>query len=181
MTDDYEVHEKAPTDEEGHPIHPEKGYRICGARKSDRTTPTNHGRERDDYAYCLQAAGWGTDHTIGACRNHPYTGSQFGERNPSYKHGAFSKHFRSDLTDDETDAFDDLVDALEDKEEAPSVIREIAAETLMKYKRSGDTRFLREARQLLDAFNIVPNADKLELDGLEALFMRDLREAHSDE
>jgi hypothetical protein len=35
----------------------------------------------------------------------------------------------------------------------------------MKYKRSADDRFLREARQWFDKFNLMPSAEQLELSG----------------
>lgn len=166
MTEEsHEIHEEAPTDDEGHPIHPERGHRICGARKSDRTTPTEHGRERDEYTYCLQVAGWGTDSDVGACRDHPYTGSQIGKSNPNHSTGAYSKHMRSDLTDSEREAFDELVASLEDPDDTLDAIRELAAEALLKYKRSADQRFLREFRQLADTFNMAPNEDSVEITG----------------
>lgn len=87
-----------------------------------------------------------------------------GVDSPNYEHGAYSKHLRSDLTEAEREAYDDLVEALEDPEEALGTIRELAAEALLKYKRSGDQRFLREYRQLADTFNLAPNEDRLEVD-----------------
>lgn len=165
MTDEaHQIHEEAPTDAEGHPIHPERGHRICGAEKSDRTTPTEHGRERDEYAYCLQPAGWGTEGEYGACSNHPYKGSQIGTSNPNHCTGAYSDHMQSDLTPDEQDAYEELVDALEDPDHALDAIRELAAEALLKYKRSADQRFLREFRQLADTFNLAPNSDQMEVE-----------------
>lgn len=179
--DSHEIHREAPTDSEGHPIHPERGHRICGARKSDRTTPTDHGRERDEYEYCLLAAGWGTDSQFGACRKHPYKGSQIGKANPNYDHGAFSEHFRSDLTEGEKEALEDGVDRLSDPEGARELAIEMAAEAAIKYKRSGDTRFHREFRQLCETFNIAPG-DELSIDvsGIEAAFMNDLRESYDE-
>lgn len=87
-----------------------------------------------------------------------------GRDSPNYKHGAFSKHLRSDLTESERAAFDDLVDDLEDPEKSLDAIRRVAAEALMKYKRSADSRFLREFRQIADTFNLAPNEDRVELD-----------------
>jgi hypothetical protein len=157
--DEYTISSVPPRDEEGHPIHPERGHRICGAVKSDKTTPTEHGRERDDVEYCLLAAGWGTDSNVGACRKHPYSGSQLGASNPNYEHGAYSEHLRSQLTEQESEAYEDLVKALQDPTEALGAIRELAAEVAIKYQRTGDDRFLREFRQLADTFNMAPNED----------------------
>ncbi len=160
-TDDREV---APTDEEDHPIHPEKGYRICGAPKSDRTTPTSHGRERDDVDYCLQRAGWGTDREVGPCRDHPFEGSQVGKSNPNFKHGAFSELFRSDLSERERAAFDEALDAVDDPEEIKEVLATVAIEHILKGKRSGDPRLTREGRQLLAEFNIVKSPEQVEVE-----------------
>lgn len=163
MTDPaLEISQEAPTNSEGHPIHPERGHRICAGTKSDRTTPTKHGRERDEYDYCLLAAGWGVDgKSTGPCRHHFGAVDNRGENNPSYRHGAYSKHMMDDLTEEERAAFDDLVDALGDPKDALGTIRELAAEALLKYKRSGDFRFLREYRQLADTFNLAPNEDEM--------------------
>lgn len=87
-----------------------------------------------------------------------------GRDSPNFKHGAYSKQLRADLTDAEQEAYGDLVAAFEDPEETLDAIRELAAEVLLKYKRSADQRFLREFRQLADTFNLAPNADQVELD-----------------
>jgi len=182
MTDtDYEISAEPPRDDDGHPIHPEKGYRICGATKSDKTTPTDHGRERDDVEYCLQRAGWGEDRSIGPCSKHPVTGEQWGDSNPNYEHGAYSDHLRGGFSEREKDAYDDLVKAFDDQEQAQDVVKELAAEAVVKYKRSNDHRFLREVRQLLSEFNVADATDHLDVNGVEARLMQNLRETHDDE
>lgn len=179
---DWKIHPEAPTDSDGHPLHPEEGYRICGRTKSDRTTPTEHGRERDDVPYCTLRAGWGVDDSSsGACSHHGGAGGgPSGEANGNYKHGAYSEHLQSDLSDREQDAFEDLVEAFGDQDAAQDVVRELAAEALLKYKRSSDARFLREVRQLLSEFNVADSTDHLEVDGVDDLLMKDLREAHDE-
>jgi len=133
--------------------------------------------EQDEYNYydefwrcgradrCGLSAGWGTEHKgVGACKKHGGNGgAPTGPDNGNYKHGAFSEHLRSDLTDAELDAIDDMVDAYNDPEEARALIGEQAAEAWLKYKRSGDTRFLREYRQLAETFNLAPNTDEMNL------------------
>lgn len=108
MTDDetYEISDDPPRDESGHAIHPDpdKDHRICAAQKSDRTTPTEHGRERDEFSYCTLPAGWGKDRDIGPCRNHPISGEQWGESNPNFKHGLHSEA----LSDEDKQMLDDL-------------------------------------------------------------------------
>ncbi len=82
-------------------------------------------------------------------------------------HGAFKEHFRSDLTDAEREAIDALVAHLDDIDGPRAIAAESAAEALMKYKRSADSRFLREARQWFSEFNLIPNSDELNLGGTE--------------
>lgn len=116
---------------------------------------------------CQLPAGWGTDHSgEGACKHHGGASSGAPENNDNATtHGAFKEHFRSDLTDDEKEAITALVDHLEDITGPRAIAAESAAEALMKYKRSADSRFLREARQWFGDFNLIPNGDELELSG----------------
>lgn len=162
--DDFEISEEPPRDSDGHPVHPERGHRICAATKSEKTTPTSHGRERDDYDYCLLAAGWGEDRSVGPCSKHPVTGPQWGKSNPNYQHGAYSQVFRSDLTDAEEAALEDALNSLDDPAEVKERLAETAFELILKGKRAGDPRLTREGRQLLSEFNIVEAADKLEVE-----------------
>jgi len=181
--EDYEISEDPPTDDEGHPIHPEKGYRICGATKSDRTTPTDHGRERDEYEYCLLTAGWGVDDTNeGPCKHHFGAVDNRGENNPQYKHGAFSEYFTDHLTEMEQEAFDEAREALEEPGSAQSIARHAASMCLVKFRRTGDERFLRRFESLCDKFSIAPE-DELTVhhEGLEDAFMSNLRDYHEEE
>lgn len=158
-------HPDAPTDDEGHPVHPEGGHRICAGIKSDRTSPTEHGRERDDYPFCLQRAGWGRDAEVGPCRTHRTQWGYTGEDNPAYEHGAYSEHLRHDLTDSEVEMLDGIVEAFGDPESATELMKHQAAEAYVKFKRSGDQRFLREYRQLVETFNLAPNEERVALSG----------------
>jgi len=90
------VHDDAPTDDEGRPVHPEKGHPICGYEKTDAVD--KNGRKRDEYAYCLLAAGWGTDRTTGHCSNHygASPGAPEGWRNGNARHLLYSKQMRED-------------------------------------------------------------------------------------
>lgn len=126
---------------------------------TDRCPATNRQGEQ-----CGHPAGWGTDNETGPCKFHGGA-SPKGPDHPRFKHGAFSDHLRSDLTDAELEAIDDMVGAFEDPEEARELIAEQAAEAWLKYKRSADTRFLREYRQLAETFNLAPNEDVKELRG----------------
>lgn len=112
---------------------------------------------------CGHPSGWGTDRDDGPCKFHGGAADNRGEKNGNYKHGAYSKHLRSDLSDREREAMDDLVGDLEDEEASLDVVREMAAEAALKYKRCGDHRFLREFRQLVSEFNLAPNEDHVEL------------------
>ncbi|WP_265112293.1 hypothetical protein [Halosolutus halophilus] len=166
MTDtegeEYEISSEPPRDEQGHPIHPERGHRICGAVKSDRTTPTDHGRERDDYEYCLLAAGWGTDRNVGPCSKHPVTGEQWGESNPNHQHGGYSEFvdfMQESLTESEREA----MEALDLEEAGDDFAADVVKEVYLKYLRTGDDRFLREARQWASEFGVIEKpAEKLE-------------------
>ena len=184
MTEDESEHriaEEAPTDDAGHPIHPDpdKSHRICAATKSDRTTPTEHGRERDDVEYCLLAAGWGVDgKSEGTCSHHLGAVDNRGENNPNYKHGGFSEVLTKGLSDREQEAIEQVSEALgsDDPDEQLGILREQAAEAWVRYRRSGDSRHLREYRQLISEFNIVDNTDQVAIGSAE-----DWREYISDE
>ena len=126
---------------------------------SDEPLPDRCGAECRDGGYCTQYPVDGAER----CRMHGGT-QPTGADSPNYKHGAYSKHLRSDLTEAEREAYGDLVEAFEDPDQTLDAIRELAAEVLLKYKRSADERFLREFRQLADTFNLAPNADQVELD-----------------
>lgn len=115
---------------------------------------------------CGLAAGWGTDHKgVGACKLHGGNAGAPEDNQNAKTHGAFSEHFRSDLTDPEQQALDALVDHLESITDERTIAAEIAAEALLKYKRSADSRFLREARQWFSDFNLLPNEDEINVGG----------------
>lgn len=160
---DYEISDEPSRDEQGHPIHPERGHRICGATKSERSTPAPHGRSREDVGYCLQSAGWGCDRSVGPCKNHPVSGEQWGESNPNYDSGAYSKfvdYQRDSLTDSEREA----IDAIDFDEHGDDFAEDVVREAYAKYLRTGDDRFLREARQWASEFGVLDRpADELEV------------------
>lgn len=169
MTDsepDYEISEDPPRDAEGHPVHPEREHRICGAVKSDKTTPTEHGRERDDYEYCLLAAGWGTDRAVGPCRKHPVTGEQWGESNPNHSHGGYSKIEKFDdymmkpAPDEHREALESVDFDEHGTEYAATMVRRLTHE----FRVTGDPRKAAEARQWASEFGLIEAApDQLEL------------------
>ena len=163
----------APTDSDGHPIHPDedKSHRICAATKSDKTTPTEHGRERDDVAYCTLAAGWGVEgKSRGPCSHHSGTIDNRGSNHGNYKHGAFSDYFESDMSDRETAAVGDLADTLtgDDEDAKKYEMARIAAKVYTKFQRTGDHRFMREYRQLCAEFNLVDATQHVAVDESEA-------------
>lgn len=125
---------------------------------SEEPLPDRCGAECRDGGYCTQYPVQESER----CRMHGGS-SPKGEDHPSFKHGAYSKLLRSDLSDREREAMDDLVGDLEDEEASLDVVREMAAEAALKYKRCGDHRFLREFRQLVSEFNLAPNEDHVEL------------------
>jgi hypothetical protein len=99
------VHPDAPTNDDGVPIHPENGYPICGREKTDATDV--NGNKRWDYAFCLQAAGWGTDRTTGHCRKHNGhgVGGLEGWQNQNARHLLYSER----MNDDDAEVFDAVV------------------------------------------------------------------------
>jgi hypothetical protein len=131
---------------------------------STEPLPDRCGAECRDGGYCENYPKGDGDR----CRMHGHDGgAPEGQGNGNYDHGAFSEHWRSDLTDAEEQALDALVSHLESIDDERSLAAEVAAEALLKYKRSADSRFLREARQWFDDFNLLPNADELELSGAD--------------
>lgn len=135
---------------------------------------------------CGHPEGWGTDNDTGPCKFHGGAGGGDGppEGNDNAKtHGAFSEHFRSDLTDTEEQALESMIDHLKTIDDERTLAAEIAAEALLKYKRSADSRFLREARQWFDDFNLLPNADEIEMGGRDGnpLTVMIERSAYGDE
>ncbi|WP_226043493.1 hypothetical protein [Natrinema sp. DC36] len=165
MTDDenYEISDEPPRDEDGHPVHPEKEHRICGATKSDRTTPTSHGRERDEYDYCLLAAGWGEDRSVGPCQKHPVTGEQWGESNPNFKAGQTSEYFKSKLSPRQRDVYDEVVTALDDDEDADTILTHFATRLMMLGEHSSDAALYKAGLETLSKFNIVENPDEINM------------------
>ncbi len=97
------VHDDAPRDDDGRPIHPEKGYPICAQPKTDAEDEN----KRDDIPYCLQTSGWGTDRSTGACKNHGGAGgAPTGWRNGNARHLLFSKR----MNDDDREEFNAIVE-----------------------------------------------------------------------
>ncbi|UHQ96479.1 hypothetical protein [Natrinema halophilum] len=167
MTDhDLEIAPEAPTDAEGHPVHPDsdKSHRICAAQKSERTTPTEHGRERDDVPYCTLAAGWGVDEkSEGTCSHHLGAVDNRGENNGNYEHGAYSEFqdFMKESTLSEKEQA--AMEALDLEDHGQDFAADVVRQAYLKYLRTHDDRFLREARQWASEFGVIEKpADKLE-------------------
>lgn len=122
----------------------------------------DHGGTNSEKKPCGRAAGWGTDFDSGKCRRHrgtsPDGSSHEGNQN-AVTHGAFSEHFQNDLTKTEREAFEDAKQALENPKDAQEIARTAAAEVLLKYKRSGDERFLRRFEGICDKFGLTPNEE----------------------
>lgn len=104
------VHDDAPTNDDGVPIHPEKGYPICGYEKTDAVD--KNGRKRDDIPYCLLHAGHGTDRSTGHCKYHfgGSPGAPEGWRNGNARHLLYSNQMR----DDDREVFEAVVQGTED-------------------------------------------------------------------
>lgn len=161
MTDsDFQIAAAAPTDSEGHPVHPDpdKSHRICAATKSDKTTPTDHGRERDEFDYCLLAAGWGVDgKSEGPCSHHTGAIDNRGENNPNYEHGGYSRYLSPSNFEPEEEARVENISAdLADAENRDDVFRALISDLFVRWDRTHDPRFMREIRQTLSEFGYTP-------------------------
>lgn len=131
---------------------------------------------------CGHPEAWGVDgKDSGPCKHHGGAGGAPEENQNARTHGAFSKHFTSDLTQAEEDAFEDARERLGDPESAQEVAREVAAELLLKYKRSGDERFITRFENVCDKFGLVPE-DELNVNhsGLEGALMADLKDTYDE-
>jgi hypothetical protein len=108
MAWDFEYGDGVPTDDDGRPIHPEKGYPVCGYPTTDAVDET-HGRKRQEIEACLLPGGWGTDRDTGACRNHfgASPGGPTGWQNGNARHLLYSER----MTDDDREIFDAVVQA----------------------------------------------------------------------
>lgn len=161
---DWNIHPDAPTDDEGHPIHPERGHRICARTKSDRTTSTNHGRERDDIPYCTLAAGWGVDgKSKGACDHHGGSGGDVGDpggapngNTNAVKHGAYADLAKRPLIEGEKEAMAEAEEKLEDPTDSKEIARTAASYCLMMGHRAQDPRWFRRFEGICDKFAIAP-------------------------
>lgn len=130
------------------------------------------GRSKQSGEPCERPAGWGCgeETTEGRCKHHLGTspdGSSHEGNQHARTHGAFSEHFRSDLTDTEINALDAIMSHLDGIDDERTLASEVAGEALLKYKRSADSRFLREARQWMSEFNLLPNEDTLNVGGTD--------------
>lgn len=154
------VHPDAETDDENRPIHPddEKDHAICAAPKSDRTSPTEHGRERDEIPYCTLAAGWGREGIgEGHCTKHGAAKTDMsGWDNPNAKHGLYFDLEKSSLDDDEIDLLQEL-DDVDSKKQLEQLVNLMGV------------RF-RKAYDAIEAGRVVadPNTGELKLEGAES-------------
>lgn len=112
---------------------------------------------------CGHPAGWGTPNDTGPCKHHGGAADNRGEKNGNYKSGAYSEFVdfqRDSLTDNERDA----IDAIDFEEHGDDFAEDVVREAYAKYLRTGDDRFLREARQWAKEFGVIDRpADQLEV------------------
>lgn len=112
---------------------------------------------------CGHPSGWGTDHSGGPCKFHGGAADNRGEKNGNYEHGAYSEFVdfqRDSLTDREREA----IDAVDFDEHGEQFASDVVREAYAKYLRTGDDRFLREARQWASEFGVLDRpADELEV------------------
>ena len=150
MAWDYEFGDGVDVDADGIPRHPERGHAVCGYPKTDATA--NNGRKRGGEGDgCLQAAGWGTDRSTGACRKHhgASPGGPTGWQNGNARHLLYSEEMR----DEDREVFEAVVDAGGDDGDLMSI--DDMADML---KNSIGWEFTRLTR----AIDQIPEAEKVE-------------------
>jgi len=98
----------------------------------------------------------------GKCRYHGGS-SLKGADHPNFKSGKTSKYFKSKLSDRQREVYDEMTDALDDPSDALDVLSHVATRMILLGEHSNDPAMVREGRQLLSEFNIVPNADEIEM------------------
>lgn len=133
------VHDDAPHDDEGRPIHPEKGYPICAYPKTDAVDRTKDGK-REDIPYCLRSAGWGTDRETGHCKTHGGAGgAPEGWANGNASHLLYSKR----MNDDDREEFESLVETSDgdriDVEDAADMLDSMIRFEYMRLARAVDS------------------------------------------
>lgn len=113
---------------------------------------------------CGHPSGWGTDHSEGPCKFHGGAADNRGSKNGNYSHGAYSE-FEDFMFDSLTNREREAVESLDLDEHAGQFAKDVVKEAFSKYLRTGDDRFLREARQWASEFGVIEAApDKLEVD-----------------
>lgn len=122
---------------------------------------------------CSLPAGWGTDHPgEGRCKHHggatEGAGPPEGNTNAA-EHLAFSEMLRQDLEPGEEAAIEEFVGTVTDGE-VDQLVAEVAGTALVRYLRSGDPRHAAEFRRQLETFNVVENAQEVDLNGMIADF-----------
>jgi len=145
MAWDYEYGDGVDTDDEGRPLHPEKGYPVCAYPKTDATA--NNGRKRGGEGdACLLAAGWGTDRQTGACTKHHggSPGAPEGWRNGNARHLLYSKR----MNDDDREVFEAVVRHPEDDDKLLRL--EDAADMLRNMIGWEQTRLVRAVNEAPD-------------------------------
>jgi len=145
------VHPEAPLNDDDVPIHPEKGYPICGYEKTDAVDTTKGGK-REDIPYCLQAAGWGTPRKTGHCRAHhgASPGAPEGWRNGNARHLLYSKQ----MSEDDREVFEAVVRGPEGEDGSLMSIDDMAD----MLKQSIGWEFTRLNR----AIDLIPEAERVD-------------------
>lgn len=106
----HNYHPDAPTNDDGYPIHPERGHPICGRNKSGGSPEYHNKNSRTDVPYCLRRPGHGCDEDRGrgqACSDHGgEAGAPEGPRNGNWKLGLYSDY----MTEDDAERAEDWLE-----------------------------------------------------------------------
>lgn len=84
-----------------------------------------------------------------------------GEEHPNFRNGATSEYFKSKLSERQQDVYDEMAAKLEEPESALEILRQTATRLILVGEHSHDSSMIREGRQLLETFNIVPSEDEM--------------------
>jgi len=86
-----------------------------------------------------------------------------GTDHPNFEHGRTSKYFKSKLSDRQREVYDEMAAALDEPEDAVKILSQVATQMILRGVSMNDPSMIREGRQILSEFNVVPNEDQIEM------------------
>lgn len=89
--------------------------------------------------------------------------SKKGAEHPNFSHGRTSEYFKSKLSERQREVYDEISEALNEPEDAKQILSQVATQMILRGESMNDPAMVREGRQLLSEFNVVPNEDELSM------------------